>query len=192
MLTRSIQEFCDSRIEPKLPLMNEEPAVVRQYIGRILRADVKNYTTAKEFARTRSFFWLSEPDTPLVYKNDSLLDAVRDKLLETLTALAPHEWHYDPLSQAVQTVRDSFLELEPSFEMTPEHFAKYVNAQVWKALRFLVAWGVNGPNLVVTMEILGPSIVLDRIRNVKVAKVEETTQPEVEMPVGGREMPSRG
>lgn len=145
-----------------------DPVVHRDYIDRVLRSDAKNYTRAKDFVRTHSYFFLKNPQ---VFQQHAEQSVEREKrarisqaILSSLEGLAVGDqvkWDHDSLAEAVAQAMHMLV--EPATGQSTEQQIK--KKEVWQVLRVILTGGDKGPSLIETMEILGPEVVLNRVRN---------------------------
>lgn len=141
------------------------PLAHRDYIDRVLRSDAKNYTRAKDFVRTHSYFFLKRPQ--LVHQlsaGEGKISRISQAILSNLERLVLRDqvkWDHDSLAEAVaQAIR---ILVEPELGQSTEQQIK--KKEVWQVLRVILTGGEKGPSLIETMEILGPEVVMDRMRN---------------------------
>jgi hypothetical protein len=200
LLHAALRKSTKDHIDATLPIVNGDRAKLRQYLSRVIKADSKNYTNALGFIKGHPYFFLQKPPQPpaqvwipmtqsalLVIENPHYehwsQDKIRSKLLEELTPLV-NSWHHDSLNQAVLNAIDHFTGLREGLveiENTKDGARVLMTKWLWQSLRGYVAFGCHGPSLIETMSILGPDIVLDRIKNVEVTwKLPKDSQESVE------------
>ena len=135
----------------------------REYMNSVLRGDAKNYVNAIEFVGSHDYFFLRTPKllagaTGIPQQS---IDLVRSKLLSSLEDLLAAEgahttqWNHDTLVSATERAIKVIL---------AEAGSSMKKKEIWKVLRAMLTGGQKGPSLMETMEILGPEVVLDRIK----------------------------
>jgi len=183
-LVAAVYRFSQSHASQTLPIVDAQPDMLRKYVSRILQSDSKNYTDASDFVMSHSYYFLREPPCAVKLHRHTKahrevgehpqrqhwsLDKIRAKFLELLQPAAD-SWEHDPLAKVVSDVIEFFAE-ERRCVVDGEDMdgaRKWMSTWMWQVLRGYVAWGLNGPSLVDTMVLLGPEIVLARIRDVDV------------------------
>jgi glutamyl-tRNA synthetase len=132
----------------------QDPSKHREYISRVLNSDAKNYTTADEFVKSHTYFFVQDVDSERpkgVGKKD--FNPYRYELYRHISR-AQHDWHHDNLAAATNEAIDAIID---------EATDKIKKKDIWKILRASLTGGQDGPSLIHTMEILGPDVVLKRL-----------------------------
>jgi glutamyl/glutaminyl-tRNA synthetase len=137
-----------------------EPHQNRAYVDRVLRADAKNYITAKEFTASHSYFFLREPENIKPLNTEPWkIERIQDAFLKDLKPLATtnDKWEHDALAEVAARAINNI-------STTPEDSTKQIKKkEIWQVLRAVLTGGQKGPSLIETMEILGPDVVMERI-----------------------------
>jgi len=162
----------------------------RAYIERILRADAKNYFTAKHFVRRNSYFFVphSGASVELPPPGGADIDlATLEKAAKTLLQSLPRGWEWTAkgLHARIHEIVGEIAEREEGWEV------KAVSKTVHCYLRAVIAQGKEGPAIAETMGILGREVCEQRMRGVRVdlrmageGEGEEVEEGEGELPAG--------
>jgi hypothetical protein len=203
LLLVALHKYSTERKGLMLSVVDDDVTQLRQYIRRIIQADSKNYVDAPNFIEEHPYFFLKEPPAKVVFRagTQSLSsigqhpqyehwseDKVRSKMLEVLAAVT-NSWDHDSLNKAMSEIINHFAAERQKVvetEKTSDGAHILMTKWIWQHLRGYVAWGYNGPSLIETMIILGPDLVLGRIREVEVSwsrKVRMVEHGELDVPL---------
>jgi hypothetical protein len=192
-LVAAVHKYSDGKDGLTLPIVKDDHAALSAYLSQAVRADSKNYTTAYEFIKTHPYYFLKDPPLPVQLqhpitriKKDRVPQTqmwseedIRIQLLESLSPLTD-SWDHDSLASAIAEAVEYFQSDLSRVSAGPEDQAKLVMKNwIWAALRGYIAWGFNGPSLIESMILLGPQIVLHRIKHVEVTWTYEDAGKDV-------------
>ncbi|KAK3080984.1 hypothetical protein LTS18_011269 [Coniosporium uncinatum] len=138
----------------------------RAYIERILRADAKNYFTAKDFVRRNSYFFVAHSSASIELPPPggadidlATLDMAAKKLLQSL----PRGWEW-----TAKGVHARIKEIVGEIAEGDEGRVRGASKTLHCYLRAVVVGGKEGPSIAETMGILGREVCEERIRGVRV------------------------
>jgi hypothetical protein len=181
-LVVAVHKYSEGKEDLTLPIVKGDPSKLSKYVSQAVHADSKNYITAYEFVMTHPYYFLKYPPFPIHLQHPTARikkqrvpqtelwseEEIRTKLLEKLVPLTDL-WEHDSLAKAIAETVEYFQSDLSHLSHGPEELSKLVMKNwIWATLRGYIAWGFHGPSLIESMTLLGPQIVLDRIKNVEI------------------------
>jgi hypothetical protein len=177
-----VHALCSSNVDSLVPVMSQDVEAQRKYVDSVLRLDAKNYKNAADYVATHSYFFLAKPKSQITLRLqlrrfedklawDGHIHHLKDKLIEGFAPLVldPTNWNHDLINKAISDVQDALL--ATPLAPIPEHAGeRFVKDWVWEYIRAYVCFGEKGPSVADAIAILGPDVVLDRIRHLEIVR----------------------
>lgn len=140
-------------------------SITRDYIRKILHANVQNYTTPAKFAEISYYFF-----KPPIHNSGPALGSIKNllKFFKQSGCSVAELWH--GFIEEVEKIPDTPKKWTVENLKNAVLFEQELDEEAWKTrmrlLRLAVTGGASGPHLADTMWVLGKKRTLERIRGV--------------------------